>query len=195
MKRLLTLALISLLLGGCAARPDVERYQLAPATHSASPTQLPGTLYVRAFAAADMLRDTGFIYRESDYRYARDPYRQFVAPPAQLLTEAVTRALTKSQLFALVTTDPGALSEWQLGGRVEQLYTDLRPEHPVSVTVALRMTLQHNGTLVDERVLEASAPVKQVDGDGISAAASAATAQILGDYQAWLTRASQDFVR
>ncbi|UXY17108.1 hypothetical protein N8I74_08885 [Chitiniphilus purpureus] len=180
---LIALPLLLGQLAGCAGNPPPpeSRYRIEaarPAAPAAAP--LAQTLRLAPLRAAEGYREWRFVYRESDYRYAVDPYRGFVAAPAQLVTERTRAWLAASGLFGQIVSETEPADDpWVLHGRVDAFYADLRPGKPQQVTVQLTFTLHRDGSAAAQWPAHGQAPIRLAGGEGIAAAADEALANAL----------------
>ncbi|WP_148714771.1 ABC-type transport auxiliary lipoprotein family protein [Chitinolyticbacter meiyuanensis] len=188
MMRLACLCLAAFLTA-CAGNPPAESHYRVEAERSGTAASAPrfaGKLRIAPLRAAEGYRDWRFVYRETDYRYASDPYRGFVAPPAQLVTERLSAWIAASGLFGEVLGAQLDAVDWTLAGRLDALYADLRPNGERQVVVRLNLVLSRDGQLRDSRNITAAAPISSMDGDGIAAAADAALGNAFRQYEAAL---------
>ncbi|GLS06172.1 hypothetical protein GCM10007860_33410 [Chitiniphilus shinanonensis] len=189
---------LALFLAGCASKPEPQTHYRFDAARAGAPAaqRLPAVLRIAPLQAAEGYRDWRFVYRESDYRYAADPYRGFVAPPAALIGERSEAWLAASGLFqrAYLGNSPN-VGEWVLRGRLEALYADLRPGAPRQVVLALHYTLLRDGQPAISWTSTGSAAIGTVDGDGIAAAADAALVAALKHLESMLATTDVAVVR
>jgi len=106
--------------GGLVARPQLHTYRLAYLPPAASPPRLAGTVRVMPFGIAATYDSQSFVYRESPYDIAVDPYHQWIAAPAAMITDLVARDLAAADAFAAVLQAPSALpASYELSGWIE----------------------------------------------------------------------------
>lgn len=146
--RLLFIALIAGgLLAGCSLQsvtPDKTFYQFGcerPATLQRQ-SPLHDSVRLADFRTSQLNRTASLIYRETDQRYAADPYRLLTAGPGTLLAERSRQWLVASGLFRdVVPATSGLETGLQMEGELIDLHVDVRdPKHPAAV-LALRARL------------------------------------------------------
>lgn len=116
MSKLLVLALAGALLAGCSILPSSKSQPLASYTLSPALPQTtavaktcPAVLRVNAVEASSPWGSDGLIYSDSRFRIATFAYNKWAAPPAEMLTDALVKAIATSGLYrgVLGPTDPG----------------------------------------------------------------------------------------
>ena len=127
-----------LLLTGCLARPHLNRktFLFDPPAPPA-PATAPGSrvLGVRSLQVAAPFEGRAFVYRTGESSYERDPYAEFMVPPAEGLIAPICRWWRQSGEFRDVADagsaiKPDTLVEIEVG----QLYGDFRQlENPAAV--------------------------------------------------------------
>ena len=91
-------------------------------------------LLVRSFSVSPRFEDDRLIYRMGKNRFAADYYHRFLAPPAVMLTEEVSRWLESAGLFARVLEAPSRIQAgYFLEGDVSALYGDFSVSPPLAV--------------------------------------------------------------
>ncbi len=125
---------------GCAGMnrpyPAKQRFALMVEREHAGSTSLDeSTLRVREFSVAPPYHERAFVYRKDDSEFETDYYREFIAPPATLLTSQTIAWLSGAQLFGKVLPGTSAAdNEFLLEGVVTALYGDYRnPSAPAAV--------------------------------------------------------------
>jgi ABC-type uncharacterized transport system auxiliary subunit len=79
-----------------------------------------GTVRVVPFGIAAAYDSQSFIYRESAYDIGIDPYHQWIAGPAAMITDLIARDLAAADAFQAVLQAPSALpSDYELNGWIE----------------------------------------------------------------------------
>ncbi|HSC81903.1 MAG TPA: hypothetical protein VLC08_16205, partial [Chitinolyticbacter sp.] len=191
MMRLACLCLV-FALAACAGTPPPESHYRIEAERQGAPqaVRFAGKLRILPLRAAEGYGDWRFVYRETDYRYASDPYRGFVAPPAQLASERLEAWLAASGLFGQVLGTRVESAHWQLQGRLDALYADLRASGSRQVVVKLQFALAQGERVLDTRTIIGQAPIASMDGEGIAAAADAALADAYRQYEVVLASAA-----
>jgi len=132
------------LLTGCLGRPhlDKQSFIFAPPPPPTHGERDPGdrVLGIRTLQVAEPFEGRSFVYRTGDYSYDRDPYAEFMVPPAEGLVLPISNWLRQAGGFSAVVEAGSALKPNTLVEiQVVQLYGDFRPaEHPAAV-LALRL--------------------------------------------------------
>jgi len=123
MPRLLAVAAALPLLaacGGLASGGRLHTYRLAYMPPAAAGPPIAATLRVLPFGIAAVYDRQGFIYREGPYDIGVDNYHQWLADPANMLTDLVARDLAAADAFQAVLQGPSALhAEYELSGWIE----------------------------------------------------------------------------
>ena len=135
MKRVIFPFLLTFLLTGCLNRsqPDIARFLLGTPTLSISPITLTYTVNVLSSKVAAPYAGHSFIYRLNDEHYESDFYHRFLSNPSQMLTVAMTAALSQSNLFKNVIFATNVQeSDLLLEASITELYADYR-SNPTAV--------------------------------------------------------------
>ena len=123
MRPLHLLALVLLPLAGCgglSASPSLRTYRMAYQPPAAAGPPIAATVRVVPFGIAAAYDSQSFIYREGAYDIGVDPYRQWIAGPAAMITDLIARDLAASDAFQAVLQAPSALpSDYELNGWLE----------------------------------------------------------------------------
>ena len=144
-----TTVLIALCLGlfttGCLTRPalKVQSFAFTIPESSATNTVAQGpVLAIRTLTIASPFDGRAFVYRTGDFSYVRDPYAEFISPPAQLLAPQIGQLLVQTGHFSALVRPDGAVHPDQLAEiSISQLYGDFRDHaHPRAV-LTLQFTL------------------------------------------------------
>ena len=184
---------LAVALGGCSlgrTTPPAQLVDLGPAPAAA---QAPSSDAARReavavnFSAAQMLTDTGVIWRVGDsaspHSYAT--YR-WAAPPSQLVQQRVIDRLSAAGPVVQDGVDPRAPVLQVTLTRFEQVYA---PDGKASSgQVALQAVLVRDHRVVDSVRLQRGAPAPSQDAQGGVLALRAATDAAAGDLAAWLDR-------
>jgi ABC-type uncharacterized transport system auxiliary subunit len=180
-------ALLAALLasGGCSvlpSRPYIEtrRFALTP-TRTAPPRRGRGqkVLLVRLTRAAPGLDQRGLRTRRADGTEDVDFYNEWVAPPAELVEEALRRWLTASGLFSAVTV-PGSRAPSDLVLETELTALQAIPSRGVARAAFSALLLSEPGRGTPPRVVAQLTPSGEaplpVDSRGEATPEAAATA-------------------
>jgi ABC-type uncharacterized transport system auxiliary subunit len=130
-------------LSGCLSRPALTRQSFSfsiPSMVTNAPAGRARVLEIRQVTVAAPFDSQSFVYRTGAYSYERDPYAQFLVPPAETLVAPLRGYLMESGLFQDVVSRESELkSDLLVQVRVEELYGDFRNRSaPVAV---LRMSV------------------------------------------------------
>jgi len=126
---------------GCLARPHLDKQTFVFAcSQSTSAKAASGNrvLGIRTLQVAEPFQGRPFVYRTGEFSYDRDPYAEFMDPPAEELLQPVCSYLQDSGKFSAVVESGSALKPNTLVEiQVLQLYGDFRAaEHPTAVLAA-----------------------------------------------------------
>ncbi len=116
------LALFSLV--ACGGGPQTYYYvlQAPPAVQKMAVPPISAVLGVEAFTADLPFQDNRIVYRDSPYEVHFYHYQRWIAPPPQLVAEAVRNGLKAAGLFQQVVEWPSVSRvDYILRGRVKSL--------------------------------------------------------------------------
>jgi cholesterol transport system auxiliary component len=139
----LTLILASVFgLTGCISRPALDKQTFtfnAPAISATNVVAGDRVLGIRNLQIAAPFEGRSIVYRIGEFSYVRDPYAEFLGPPAEELLAPMRGWLRDSGNFIAVTEAGSVLKPDTLAEiTVSQLFGDFRPsEHP-SAVLAIR---------------------------------------------------------
>lgn len=138
--------LLCLTLFGCISRPKhlrLETFGFAPPSRTAAPAgDSAPILVLRSVRVVPAYQSQDFLYRAADYRFERDFYAHFLAPPDQLIRSASLDLFQASGLFRAVVSGVNAIpSRGHLDLSVRELYGDFRPGWAPAAVISLRFLL------------------------------------------------------
>lgn len=186
----------ALLLAACSlqsAAPEKTIYQFGAERPSSATAPSPrfGSVRVADFRVSQANRSNSLLYRETDQRFVADPYRQFIAPPAILLTERCRAWLAGSGLFLNVLPSGALLAtDATLETELVELYADVRdPKHPAAV-LSLRAWLvdAKGGAAMPEWRFSQRVPLTNADAASVVAGFDQALSAALADLEKTLSR-------
>lgn len=146
--RVIARALVPVLLAavcgltGCLSRPALKKQTFAffepiNATTNATPEGVPDqrVLGVRSLQIAPPFDGRSLVYRTGENTYVRDPYAEFLEPPAEELISPVRAWWRHSGDFGTVAEPGSALKPDRLVEiNISEFYGDFRqPQHPEAV--------------------------------------------------------------
>ncbi|KAF0813046.1 hypothetical protein IGB42_02442 [Andreprevotia sp. IGB-42] len=171
--------------------PQENNYLLASTRSGAALAQRYDSLRLMPLRAAPPYDTPRFVYRETDQRYVMDPYRGYMAPPAQQISTRLRDWLAASGITAHVVGPGPIAAQHRIEGELTRFDVDLRPGQPRSVSISVRLRLQDEGTqaLLVDQTFSASSVLATVTADSIAAAADAALAQVFRDFETALMQA------
>ncbi|MEP7063450.1 MAG: ABC-type transport auxiliary lipoprotein family protein [Betaproteobacteria bacterium] len=142
--------LVALGLSACSlTRPPPVKAQflLQPAMPERVTKTQPGALRVGTVNVAGPFRDRSFVVRVSDLRYETDFYDEYVTPPAPMIAEATSRALSRAKVFSHIAA-PGTLgqADYVLDGFVSALYADHREQNSCKAVLVISYYLSQADT-------------------------------------------------
>ncbi|MBY0445037.1 MAG: ABC-type transport auxiliary lipoprotein family protein, partial [Burkholderiales bacterium] len=118
-------------------------------------------------------------YRESAQRFVKDPYREWLSPPAQLLTLSAQQWLQASGLFSeVLSLSSKQTADYQLSGELLTLHTDLQ-SHPLAVAKLHIRLSSATSPVILETILTASEPLNGTQAADIAAGLDRALASTL----------------
>jgi cholesterol transport system auxiliary component len=155
---------------GCASMnqpyPAKQRFALMVEREQAGSTPSnPHTLRVREFRVAPPYHELSFVYRKHDSEFETDYYREFVAPPATLLTSQTIAWMSGAHLFGRVLPGSSAAdNEYLLEATVTALYGDYRnrsaPEAVMELQVFVLVEQATLTNVVFERTYRHQTPIR-----------------------------------
>jgi ABC-type uncharacterized transport system auxiliary subunit len=184
-------------LTGCLSRPAMNKQTFAFGVPTISVTNVVASnrvLGIRNLQIAAPFDGRSLVYRTGEFSYVRDPYAEFLEPPAEELMTPVRECLRGNGDFSAVVEVGSALKPDTLVEiSVSQLFGDFRqPEHPAAIlTVRFVFYDALNGVpgkVILEQEYSGSIPL----GAPTSAALMKGWNQALAEI---LTEVSSDFAR
>ena len=176
------------LLTGCLARPhlDQQSFIFAPPPPSAPKVAPSGrVLGIRTLQVAAPFADRAFVYRTGDFSYERDPYAEFMVPPADELLSPVCGWMREAGVFHAVVQagsalKPDTLVEIDVG----QLYGDFRQAENATAVLSMRFEFFDApngvpGKAILQREYARKIPLKARTADALIDGWNQALAQIL----------------
>lgn len=171
--------------GSLAPRPSVRTYRLAYLPPQPSAPPVPAAVRVVPFGIAAAYDALGFMYRDSPYDIGIDPYHQWIAAPAAMVTDLVARDLAAADAFAAVLQAPSALpARYELNGWIETF--EERDDAGCVAHVRLRALFVRVPTrgpreVLFEESLTGDEPCRAGDPDSFAAAMSRAVQRLSDD--------------
>jgi cholesterol transport system auxiliary component len=125
-------------LTGCISRPALNKQTFtfnAPAISATNVVAGDRVLGIRNLQIAAPFEGRSLVYRTGEFSYVRDPYAEFLGPPAEELLAPMRGWLRDSGNFIVLTEVGSALKPNTLVEiSVSQLFGDFRqPKHPAAV--------------------------------------------------------------
>ena len=125
-------------LTGCISRPVLNKQTFtfnAPAISATNVVAGDRVLGIRNLQIAAPFEGRSLVYRTGEFSYVRDPYAEFLEPPAEELLAPMRVWLRDSRNYIAVTEAGSALKpDLLVEISVNQLFGDFRqPEHPAAV--------------------------------------------------------------
>ncbi len=144
-------------------------------------------LLVRPFRVSARFDDDRLIYRMGKNRFAADYYHRFLAPPAVMLTEEVSRWLESAGLFGRVLEVPSRIQAgYFLEGDVSALYGDFSVSPPLAVMAmefSLFRDLPAAPELIFHKGYRKQIPLGEQSPEAVVAALEAAAGEILVQFE------------
>jgi cholesterol transport system auxiliary component len=125
-------------LTGCLSRPALNKQSFAfsvPVIAATNFVTNDRMLGIRSLQIAAPFDGRSLVYRTGEFSYVRDPYAEFLEPPAEELMSPLRELLRTEAGFSAVVEAGSALQPDTLVEiSVSQLYGDFRqPEHPAAI--------------------------------------------------------------
>jgi len=145
------------LLTGCLSRPSLVKRTFAfPPLPVTSTTEIARSrvLGIRRLTLAAPFDDQSLVYRTGEFTYERDPYAEFLIPPAETFAVAIRGYVRSSCVFRDVT-EPGSASrpDTEVEICIEQLYGDFRNPSDASAVLEMRFIFFDAPTGISGKVL------------------------------------------
>jgi cholesterol transport system auxiliary component len=130
------------LLTGCLARPHLDRQSFIFAPPPPLAARIPPggrVLGLRALRVDAPFEGRAFVCRTGEFAYDRDPYAEFMVPPAEGLASSICAWWREAGGFREVVEAGSALKPDTLVEiHVGQLYGDFRPSEQATAVLAMR---------------------------------------------------------
>jgi len=132
-----------LLSSGCLSRPPLAKqsfaFPLPPPPQIRSKPEMPG-LEIRPLRVADPFDGQSFLYRTGAYSYERDPYAEFLSPPAEVFQDLLRAYLQNSGVFSEVAGQDSALRPDLMAEiHIDDLYGDFRDRAAPKAVLRIRI--------------------------------------------------------
>jgi cholesterol transport system auxiliary component len=189
------------LLTGCLARPHLEQQTFLFAPPSPAPAKAVAgsrVLAIRNLQVAAPFEGRAFVYRTGDFAYDRDPYAEFMVPPAQGLLSPICNWWREAGGFSAVTEAGSALkTDTLVEIQVSQLYGDFRPSESATAVLAMRFVFFDAinglpGKVIFQREYPRDIPLKSRTAAALIEGWNQALAQILDSAMQDFGRAAAD---
>jgi len=165
---------------------DQQSFIFAPPPPSAPKVAPSGrVLGIRTLQVAAPFADRAFVYRTGDFSYERDPYAEFMVPPADELLSPVCGWMREAGVFHAVVQagsalKPDTLVEIDVG----QLYGDFRQAENATAVLSMRFEFFDApngvpGKAILQREYARKIPLKARTADALIDGWNQALAQIL----------------
>lgn len=125
-------------LNGCLSRAPMKKETLAfnaPAMTATNGATGNRVLSIRTLQIDPPFNGRSLVYRTGEFSYERDPYAQFLGPPADGLANLITEMLRNDGCFkAVIKTGSAARPDTLVEINITQLYGDIRkPGSPYAI--------------------------------------------------------------
>lgn len=144
----LMVALSAAALSGCAQSITAREQYVFQVKRDLTASESPpdGTLEVRRLTIDAAFAGKNLVYRLKEFEYEADYYREFLVPPAVLITEQTREWLSASRVFAEVVPLGSRIPPtYTLEGNVTALYGDFRDGPESAAVLEIRYFLLKNG--------------------------------------------------
>lgn len=191
MLKYLWFSLFVLLLFSACGQPPQTRYYTVEYQLLSQPQPVnPLPLFIRNFDAGPLLDQDHLLYKTSSYELKLDPYRRWILPPHQLLTDKARDYFQRRGIFSKVLYQiPPNREAYELVGHVQH-FEEIAFGSQHSVHVAVWFELSHVGskTVALSQVFEKSVTIVGDQPEDIIKAMSEATLAVLDDLASALIR-------
>lgn len=162
----------------------------------ARPTTRPAAevMRVRTLRVSPPCDGVAFVYRIGPSQFDTDYYNNFIAPPASLLTGALTQWLAREGPMTVCDASSDLHADLTLEGSITRLYIDSAKSPPKAVIAARFFLIRdRNGDaqLLFDKPYEASVPVPAHSPAGFASGWGQAYRQILLELTAELRKATE----
>jgi cholesterol transport system auxiliary component len=189
---------LAVLLAGCLSRPTMKIQTFAFCSPLSVPTNdVPGGLVlgIRKLQIAPPFEGRSVVYRTGDFSYERDPYAEFLGPPAEQLVPCISGILKGEGCFrAIVGTGTATKPDVLVEINVSELYGDVRKPGAPCAVLALQVTFMDAtnglaGKVVFQRNYSRRIPVKSANAnafmEGWNEALTQIFAEVASDFRSW----------
>lgn len=149
MRTLSSIAILSLLLCGCASRPAWKRQSFAFSVPDDPPSTnaTQRSVGLSRVSISPLFQSRSFTYRTGSDSYEQDPYATFLIPPERMLAESIRAWMRASGGFGhVVEPGSGFLPMVSMVISINELYGDFRnPAQPIGT-----MSIHFLGYELDE---------------------------------------------
>ena len=176
--------------GGCLSRPPLHRQTFAfnvPALPDTNGAAGDNVLGIKTLQIVPPFDGRSLIYRTGEFSYARDPYAEFLGPPAEGLLAPVCGILYETGAFrAVVEAGSAVKPDTLVEIRINQLYGDIRKRGSPCAVLAMRMTFINAasglpGSVVLQRSYSRRVPMSSASAAALMAGWNRALVGILAD--------------
>ena len=186
---------------GCLSRPPLPRQTyafsvpLSSATNAVSNDRVLGLKILRISPPFD---GRALTYRTGEFSYARDPYAEFLSPPAEGLVAPVCAILQKAGGFRAAVEAGGVVKPDTLVEiRIDQLYGDVRKRESPYAVLAMRVTFLSAlnglpGNVILQRNYSRRIPMRSATAAALMAGWNEALVGILTDAASDFQRADRE---
>ncbi len=173
--------------------PTPRVFELLPPPQGeiAAPSDGGGVLRVEFADSQAGYETEAMVYRQTDQQLSRFVTGRWIAPPAQLLTEAIATELERSGRFRAVLDEPGTISpDYRLDMTLLRLEQDYRRDENgiARLSVRVRLTEADSSELLASGILDQSIRAQAPGPAGFAAAAGIATRRFLRQLDAMIRR-------
>lgn len=172
------------------------RLEASPGMAEAQDQQTGEGLLVKRFSIAPEFEGSPFMYRYNHNRFGSDYYHNYVVPPARMITDIVRENLYASPLFSPVSPNSMEDIQYQLWGKIIELYGDIRNKQQPKATVIIRMILDKNedGNFkpVTHKTYTATVPLSEPSPEAYVAGVNQGLTKIMNDFFEDLNAAKMD---
>ena len=166
---------VALVFSGCLSRPPMNKQTFAfnaPVTSGTNEMANSHVLGIKSLQVAPLFNDRSLVYRTGEFLYQRDPYAEFLGPPAEVLFTPVSEMLRNDGGFSAVVRAGDAVKpDIMVEINVSQLYGDIRDAKSPSAVLSMQVIFMEATNGMCGRVIFQKDYSRQIPVKAASAAA------------------------
>ncbi len=173
-------------IAGCAKQQfDKQRYWLDIQRPKAVPSKTSAAiLSVRPFSIDSAFRTRSIVYKRTNHEYENSYYREYLIPPAKMITEQTRQWLSDSGLFARVL-QPGSIMKptHVLEGHISKVYVDDSVSNRIAAKLEISLYLLNKEKILFGKTYTAREPMDSAKAEDYFKALKIAMTKILQQHE------------